>query len=272
MTGASATTYASGDGTDTYNYTTTETFTDGETITLTYTQPTDGLEDSDGGDLASFSGESVTNSISGGTSDCEIYWDAETATEAVASLTASMPDGDGALNAANPYAGTYAFRCSGNGGRAVFTSGSNFPVATSGYVSMWVNATTADLTSDRFIFQIANSTYDGANRIGGYVNSLEILNFRINANGTSYTVSAPNSSSYTTMLSGYTFVEFVWAASSMEIKINGATVASNATTRGAMTNTLNVFGIANEFNYNTYSLSGDYDNITLSGGGSTTCP
>jgi hypothetical protein len=68
VTGASNGTYASGDTTSTLSFTTADAFQAGETITIAYTQPTDGLEDSDGGDLASFSGESVTNSISGGSS------------------------------------------------------------------------------------------------------------------------------------------------------------------------------------------------------------
>jgi hypothetical protein len=68
VTGASNATYASGDTTPILSYTTADPFQAGETITIDYTQPTDGLEDSNGGDLASFSGESVTNSISGGSS------------------------------------------------------------------------------------------------------------------------------------------------------------------------------------------------------------
>jgi hypothetical protein len=43
--------------------TSADTFVTGETITLAYTQPGDGIEDIAGNDLASFSGESVTNNV-----------------------------------------------------------------------------------------------------------------------------------------------------------------------------------------------------------------
>lgn len=85
ITGASATTYASGDTTASLTYTTTETFVTGETITVAYTQPGNGLEDSGGDDLASFTSQAVTNSIVGATNRFE--WDAE-------DLTAEVFDAD----------------------------------------------------------------------------------------------------------------------------------------------------------------------------------
>jgi hypothetical protein len=61
-TGADDLVYSSGDGTDTYIFTAADqTFIAGETVTLAYTQPGDGMEDDDGGDMASFSDASVTN-------------------------------------------------------------------------------------------------------------------------------------------------------------------------------------------------------------------
>jgi hypothetical protein len=102
VTGASNGTYASGDTTSTLSYTTADAFQAGETITIAYTQPTDGLEDSDGGDLASFSGESVTNSISGGSSYL-FEWGAE-------NLTAeTYSEGTGAVTAASEGTPTYSF-------------------------------------------------------------------------------------------------------------------------------------------------------------------
>ena len=68
ITGASDGTYLSGDTTSEFTFLTADNFDPAETITVAYTQPTDGLEDSNGGDLASFSGESVTNGIGGGAS------------------------------------------------------------------------------------------------------------------------------------------------------------------------------------------------------------
>lgn len=57
--GACTLTYASGSGTPTLVYTTSRTVAPGETGTLAYTQPTNGVEDSQGNDLASFSGVSI---------------------------------------------------------------------------------------------------------------------------------------------------------------------------------------------------------------------
>lgn len=54
-------TYSSGDGSNTLVFTGDATVDNGETGTLAYTQPGDGLEDDAGNDLANFSGETVTN-------------------------------------------------------------------------------------------------------------------------------------------------------------------------------------------------------------------
>lgn len=59
--GASVATYSSGDGTDTLVYSLSRTIEAGETGTISYTQPGDGIEDIAGNDLATFSGETVTN-------------------------------------------------------------------------------------------------------------------------------------------------------------------------------------------------------------------
>lgn len=59
--GAVTLTYSSGSGTTTLTYTTSRTIYQGETISLSYTQPGDGIEDGDGDDLSSFSSMSLTN-------------------------------------------------------------------------------------------------------------------------------------------------------------------------------------------------------------------
>lgn len=59
--GAVTLTYSSGDGTDTLVLTTSRTIGPGETVTLGWAGTADGLEDDSSNDLASFSGESVTN-------------------------------------------------------------------------------------------------------------------------------------------------------------------------------------------------------------------
>ena len=62
MSGGAATlTYSSGDGTDTLTYSISRTVAYNETGTLAYTQPGDGVEDSSGNDLVTFSGTSITN-------------------------------------------------------------------------------------------------------------------------------------------------------------------------------------------------------------------
>lgn len=59
--GAVTLTYASGDDSDALVYNTSRTIASGETGTLAYTQPGDGIEDSGGADLASFSALPVSN-------------------------------------------------------------------------------------------------------------------------------------------------------------------------------------------------------------------
>lgn len=63
VSGAITLTYDSGDGTDEFTYTASPEVVFGETVTVSYTQPGDGLEDQDGNDLASFSGLSAVNNL-----------------------------------------------------------------------------------------------------------------------------------------------------------------------------------------------------------------
>lgn len=60
--GATTLTYSSGSGSSSLVYTSSRTILQGETITLSYTQPGNGIEDAAGNDLATFSGAAVTNS------------------------------------------------------------------------------------------------------------------------------------------------------------------------------------------------------------------
>lgn len=55
-------TYSSGTGTSSLVYTTSRTISDTETLTLSYTQPGNGVQDAAGNDLVTFSGQAVTNS------------------------------------------------------------------------------------------------------------------------------------------------------------------------------------------------------------------
>lgn len=208
--------------------------------------------------------------VDGDDSDCAggsavlVYWDTESDQEAVVPLTASMPDGDGARSDAAEYAGTYGFRCSGNGGRAVFTAGSTFDVTTQGYVGMWIHPSVADLGETRYLWQISNSTYDSTNSINCYVGSDEVLHVSIKANGTVYYANAANSTPYSDAVSAYAKLEVFWGSDYITVKLDGSTVASQSGNHVAFTNTFNVFGIANEFQYNTYGILGDYDNILIS--------
>jgi hypothetical protein len=59
--GASAMTYSSGDGTSSLVYTLARTVESGETGTLAYTQPGDGLEDAAGNDLATIASAAIVN-------------------------------------------------------------------------------------------------------------------------------------------------------------------------------------------------------------------
>ncbi|HEU0123989.1 MAG TPA: SwmB domain-containing protein [Bryobacteraceae bacterium] len=60
--GAATLSYSSGSGTSSLVYTISRTVYQGETGTISYTQPGNGVEDSSGNDLATFSGTSLTNS------------------------------------------------------------------------------------------------------------------------------------------------------------------------------------------------------------------
>lgn len=59
--GNAALTYASGDTTNTFVFTSARALSSTETATLAYVNPGNGLEDAAGNDLASFSGQAVTN-------------------------------------------------------------------------------------------------------------------------------------------------------------------------------------------------------------------
>lgn len=59
--GAASLTYSSGSGSSSLVYTSNRTINSGETATVAYTQPGNGVEDAAGNDLATFSGTSVTN-------------------------------------------------------------------------------------------------------------------------------------------------------------------------------------------------------------------
>lgn len=59
--GACTLTYSSGDGTSSLVYTTSRTVQAGESGTVAYTQPGNGVQDATGNDLASFTGQLITN-------------------------------------------------------------------------------------------------------------------------------------------------------------------------------------------------------------------
>ena len=59
--GAVTASYSSGSGSDTFTYNLSRTVNSGETGTASYTQPGNGIEDTAGNDLASFSSQAVTN-------------------------------------------------------------------------------------------------------------------------------------------------------------------------------------------------------------------
>lgn len=64
--GAATLSYASGSGSSSLVYTASRTINAGETITLAYTQPGNGIEDAAGNDLVTFTGQSVTNNSTQG--------------------------------------------------------------------------------------------------------------------------------------------------------------------------------------------------------------
>ncbi len=59
--GACTLTYSSGSGSSSLVYTTSRTIQSGETGTISYTQPGNGIEDAAGNDLATFTGSAITN-------------------------------------------------------------------------------------------------------------------------------------------------------------------------------------------------------------------
>lgn len=59
--GAVTATYSSGSGSSSFVYNLSRTVYQGETVTVSYTQPGSGIEDAAGNDLATFSGSAVTN-------------------------------------------------------------------------------------------------------------------------------------------------------------------------------------------------------------------
>lgn len=64
--------YTSGSGTSSLVYTASRAITRNETLTLAYTQPGDGIEDAAGNDLASFSGQAVTNNSTQNTTPTDL--------------------------------------------------------------------------------------------------------------------------------------------------------------------------------------------------------
>lgn len=75
--GAVTATYASGAGTNTLTFNLSRTIASGETVTHSYTQPGNGVEDAAGNDLATFSAQAVTNNStqSGATWDSVVVAD-----------------------------------------------------------------------------------------------------------------------------------------------------------------------------------------------------
>lgn len=64
--------YTSGDGTDTWVWTASRAATRNETFTRTYVQPGNGIQDLAGNDLASFSGQAVTNNSTQNTTPTDL--------------------------------------------------------------------------------------------------------------------------------------------------------------------------------------------------------
>jgi hypothetical protein len=75
--GAVTASYSSGSGSNTFTYNLSRTVNSGETGTASYTQPGNGIEDTAGNDLASFSSQAVTNNStqSGGESNLVLAGD-----------------------------------------------------------------------------------------------------------------------------------------------------------------------------------------------------
>jgi hypothetical protein len=116
MTAPTTMAYASGNGSNTLVYTLSRPVNTGESITIAYTQPGDGIEDATGNDLASLSGVGVTNS-SGLTYLAEENFDGSSACAATYSsncdkawiVAAGTPDFD----FATPLEGTYSLSLAG---------------------------------------------------------------------------------------------------------------------------------------------------------------
>lgn len=99
--GAATLTYASGSGTSSLVYTLSRTVNSGETGTVAYTQPGDGVEDAAGNDLATIASHAVTNNSSGGLLIDEDFEGA--GTPAGFTIDSGSPDFD---NTSSPIAGS----------------------------------------------------------------------------------------------------------------------------------------------------------------------
>lgn len=95
--------YSSGTGTDTLVYATSRTVSSTETLTRTYVQPGNGVQDAAGNDLASFSAQAVTNSstVNGAPTDISL---SSSSVLTTAGLNATV----GTLSATDPDAGDTA--------------------------------------------------------------------------------------------------------------------------------------------------------------------
>lgn len=101
--GNAALTYASGDTTDTYVFTSARALSSTETATLTYVNPGNGLEDGAGNDLTSFSGQAVTNNSTVNSVPADI-----SISGATVYTTAGVNAPVGTLSATDPDAGDTA--------------------------------------------------------------------------------------------------------------------------------------------------------------------
>jgi len=108
--GASAMTYASGEGSTALVYNLARRIESGETATIAYTQPGDGIEDASGNDLATLSGAAVTNSST--------Y---EPDVTAPTLSTATVPTGGGAITLA--FSEVVVVGAGGNAGWTLTASG-----------------------------------------------------------------------------------------------------------------------------------------------------
>lgn len=157
MSGGAATlTYASGSGSTTLVYTISRTVNVGETGTLAYTQPGNGIEATTGGaDVVTFSGFSVTNSSTQGASNTVTgtLLDAATSTTAnVLISTASVtPTANHvvlvAMATVSATAGLAAAPVSGSGAGITFAQRAGFsPDGSSVYFSLWYGVTASPTT------------------------------------------------------------------------------------------------------------------------------